>query len=122
MSRDELIRHLESGQSLMCELEASDAKRRRFAFAIHAVDDVASTKPDSEDRLFSIGALELPSELLEAEAAGEVRDQADCRTWVTQQTARGASEALAMLYSVMEKRKVLQPLQDEYDFKPIVLL
>ncbi|MEL6338565.1 MAG: hypothetical protein AAFQ65_01520 [Myxococcota bacterium] len=96
--------------------------KRRFSYVIHAARRLQTAPPDAADRLFFVGTLELPTELLEAEARGEIRDQADCRERIEHRTAHGASEAVAAIQQIVGDQKVIQPLQDEYEFEPPVLV
>ncbi|MEL6338563.1 MAG: hypothetical protein AAFQ65_01510 [Myxococcota bacterium] len=114
--------HLRSGRSLMGELGTRNADKRRFAYVVHVAEDLQKSSADSEDRRFFVGTLELPTELLEAEARGEVRDQADCRERIDHCTAHGASEAVAAIQQIVGDQKFIQPLQDEYEFSPPVLV
>ncbi|MEL6338560.1 MAG: hypothetical protein AAFQ65_01495 [Myxococcota bacterium] len=122
MPREELEEHLRCGKSLVCELAAPTASSRRFAYVRHAADELQEGDARSENRLLFVAAFELPTELLEAEARGEIRDQADCRRWLVRRTARGASEAIVELERIVETERIVQPLQDERSFEPPILL
>ncbi|MEO0592108.1 MAG: hypothetical protein AAFZ38_00895 [Myxococcota bacterium] len=122
MRREELEEHLRCGKSFVCELAAPTPSSRRFAYIQHAADELQEGDARSENRLLFVAAFELPTELLEAKARGEIRDQADCRERIDHCTAHCASEAVAAIQQIVGDQKVIQPLQDEYEFNPPVLV
>ncbi|MEL6338559.1 MAG: hypothetical protein AAFQ65_01490 [Myxococcota bacterium] len=116
------IEHLRSGRGIACEVLADKATNRRFAYVVHAVESYQRGPPESKERLFRVGTLELPSHFLEAEKRGEVWDQDEFEEASVDEIAAGAVAAVKRMYELIGARQIVQPIQDEYGFQPPVLM
>lgn len=69
--------HLRRGEDMSCELSADHSSRRRFAYIRCWRGEQPDPSLDSDNQAFVVGTFEIPVEVLDAEARGEVMDQVD---------------------------------------------
>lgn len=122
MSIGEICRRLREGQDLTCEVSADDAEYRRFAFVASRPKRYQSPGAGPEAVQYRVGSVELPIKILELEARGEVIHQSDFRRQYPAGIAIGPEAAAELLLETIGDRKIIQPLQNDLDFEPAVLL
>ncbi|MEL6338557.1 MAG: hypothetical protein AAFQ65_01480 [Myxococcota bacterium] len=122
ITHEDVTSHLCRGDALSCELSADHGDRRRFAYIRSYHGEQPASAADSDDRAFVVGTFEIPVEVLDAEARGQVMDQIDHQYDHQQYPVQGTAAALQMLDRICIGRTVVQSLQDDRWFEPPILI